>query len=49
MRTLVIDGHVETADLFSLLLKYDGHESYSCIDPQEGLKPAARVRPIWFC
>jgi CheY-like chemotaxis protein len=45
MRTLVIDGHAETADLFSLLLEHDGHESYSCIDPLEGLKTAARVRP----
>ena len=45
MRTLVIDGHAETADLFSQLLEHDGHESYSCIDPQEGVKTAARVRP----
>lgn len=45
MRTLVIDAHAETADLFSLLLEQHGHESYWCIDHVEGLETAAKVKP----
>ena len=45
MRTLVIDAHSETADLFSLLLEQEGHESYSCTDSIEGLETAAEIKP----